>query len=350
MRRRKISHGASDANQLLSESYSGGTLNGLTVTSGYDSLLRRNSLSLNTQPSTLNHSFGYDSQSGRLESVSDGTHSATYSYLANSPLVSQITYKQSTTTRMTTTKQYDKLNRLLSINSVSSVSSVANFQYQYNSANQRYRVTLADGSYWFYEYDSLGQLRSGKKFWSDGTPVAGQQFEYSHDDIGNRTQAKSGGDQTGAILRTATYNANSLNQYTSRTIPNAVVSVCAIIDGESEAENDGRWWRWHPRRAVNGSSAGGPVPRPPGIYRFGLLQQGKRRKGGPFPARPPCCSQASRSALGSLPSVALSSAGAKGVFPVSVSLGGHRAGNRKRQFELIAFRVMADFTAVDKLA
>jgi len=89
-----------NANQLLSESYSGGTLNGLTVTSGYDSLLRRNSLSLNTQPSTINHSFGYNSQSGRLESVSDGTHSATYSYLANSPLVSQITFKQNSTARM----------------------------------------------------------------------------------------------------------------------------------------------------------------------------------------------------------------------------------------------------------
>ena len=45
----------------------------------------------------------------------------------------------------------------------------------------------------------------------------------------------------------------------------------------------------------------------------------------------------SRPVLGSLPSVALSSAGAKGVFPVSVPLGVYRAGNGKRQFEMIAF-------------
>jgi len=212
-----------DANQLLAESYSGGTLGGLTVTSGYDSLLRRNSLSLNTQPSTLNHSFGYDSQSGRLQTVSDGTHSATYSYLANSPLVGQIIYKQNSTARMTTTKQYDKLNRLLSISSALPApgSLLPAFAYQYNSANQRYRVSLADGSYWFYEYDALGQLRSGKKFWSDNTPVAGQQFEYSHDDIGNRTQTKAGGDQSGTGLRSADYTANSLNQYTSRAVPGA---------------------------------------------------------------------------------------------------------------------------------
>jgi RHS repeat-associated protein len=81
---------------------------------------------------------------------------------------------------------------------------------------------LQDGSFWFYEYDNLGQLRSGKKYWSDGTPVPGQQFEYSHDDIGNRTQTKAGGDQSGTGLRSASYSANSLNQYTSRGVPGAV--------------------------------------------------------------------------------------------------------------------------------
>ena len=53
-----------------------------------------------------------------------------------------------------------------------------------------------------------------------------------------------------------------------------------------------------------------------------------------------------QSALGSLPSVALSSAGAKGVFPVSVPLGVYRAGNGKRQFELIAPGVPHDFALV----
>ena len=63
---------------------------------------------------------------------------------------------------------------------------------------------------------------SGKKYWSDGTPVAGEQFEYAFDDIGNRRSASRGGDQWGANLRYATYSANNLNQYTSRTVPGAV--------------------------------------------------------------------------------------------------------------------------------
>src|SRR5262249_46321341 len=62
---------------------------------------------------------------------------------------------------------------------------------------------------------------SGKKYWPDWTPVAGQQFEYSFDDIGNRKQTKAGGDDAGAGLRSAAYGANPLNQYTNREVPSA---------------------------------------------------------------------------------------------------------------------------------
>lgn len=123
---------------------------------------------------------------------------------------------------MTTTKKYDYLNRVLGIRSVAAQTNVTAFNYRYNDANQRQAVTLEDGSYWSYEYDRLGQVTSGKRFWGDGTPVAGQQFEYAFDDIGNRTSAKTGGDGTGGGLRTASYSANSLNQYVSRTNPSDV--------------------------------------------------------------------------------------------------------------------------------
>ena len=124
---------------------------------------------------------------------------------------------------MTTTKQYDNLNRLLSISSGPTSAGVVplSFNYAYNDANQRSRVTLNDGSFWVYEYDKLGQATSGKRYWSDGTPVAGQQFEYGFDEIGNRTSTKAGGDANGSsgALRAAAYGANSLNQITNRTVP-----------------------------------------------------------------------------------------------------------------------------------
>src|SRR5438094_5615809 len=135
---------------------------------------------------------------------------------------------------MTTTKQYDYLNRLLSISSSPSSSSSLpiSYAYAYNDANQRTRVGLTDGSFWIYQYDALGQVTSGKKYWADGTPVPGQQFEYGFDDIGNRTSTKAGGDQSGAGLRPAGYSANSLNQYSNRTVPSAF-EVIGIANASS---------------------------------------------------------------------------------------------------------------------
>jgi len=149
----------------------------------------------------------------------------------NSPLVSQITFTNNPdgSGRMTTTKSYDNLNRLTAISSAPSASSAVTFNYTYNSANQRTRRTESDSSYWSYQYDTLGQVTSGKKYWSDMTPVAGQQFEYGHDDIGNRTQTKAGGDASGAGLRPASYTANNLNQYTQRTVPGTNDVIGAAI-------------------------------------------------------------------------------------------------------------------------
>gem|GEM_PF-881523 len=205
-----------DVGNLLSESYSGGPLNGLSVTNGYDTLLRRTALALASQSATFTQ-YGYDPAS-RLQSVVNGAHSATYSYVANSPLVGQITFKSNSVVRMTTTKTYDNLNRLTQISSVGAGSPIT-FNYSYNTANQRSSVTNADNSYWVYQYDNLGQVTNGLKHWADGTPVSGQQFTYNFDDIGNRKSTASGGDSSGANLRSATYTNNALNQITGRTVP-----------------------------------------------------------------------------------------------------------------------------------
>jgi RHS repeat-associated protein len=212
-----------DAGNLVSESYSGGPLDGFSITNGYDRFLRRTNLVvLHSITPILQQSFSYDASS-RLGTVSDGTNTAGYSYVANSPLVSQISFTNAGALRMTTTKTWDYVNRLLSISSANASGAVLDSHgYSYNTANQRTSHTNADGSYWLYGYDSLGQVVSGKKYWNDGTPVAGQQFGYNFDNIGNRTATQSGGDQWGASLLSASYSANNLNQYTSRTVPGYV--------------------------------------------------------------------------------------------------------------------------------
>lgn len=70
-----------------------------------------------------------------------------------------------------------------------------------------------------------GRRFSGKKYWVNGTPVAGQGFEYTFDDIGNPKTTGAGGDQSGSNLRYACYGANSLNQYANRDVPGYVSLV-----------------------------------------------------------------------------------------------------------------------------
>jgi YD repeat-containing protein len=231
-----LSRAYNDAGYPLSEVWTGGFLDATSVTNGYDHLLRRTNVIALTGGTTVLAGFTniYDLAS-RLLRVSDlNNNSATYSYLANSPLVEQVVFQQNGTARMTTTRQFDLLNRLTSISSAP----FASFAYAYNSANQRTAVTNIDASRWVFGYDPLGQVTSGKKYWNDGSPVAGQQFEYGFDDIGNRTTAATGGDPWGRFLRRASYAANNLNQYTSRTIPAGVDVLGAATNAATVTVND----------------------------------------------------------------------------------------------------------------
>ena len=121
---------------------------------------------------------------------------------------------------MTTTKQYDYLNRLTAINSAIGSSSIG-YSYAYNSANQRTRSTLADGSYWVYTYDSLGQVVSGHKFFADARPCpASSSITASTPSATARDPSRRGPErpQPAAGL----LHRDSLNQYTNRDVPGAV--------------------------------------------------------------------------------------------------------------------------------
>lgn len=250
--------GYNDAGLPTSEGYTGGTLGGRTVTFGFDGHLRRNAVSANT-PTALSQSYAYDTAS-RLLTVTDGAYSATYAYHPNSSLVSSVTGKQGATTRLTVSHQHDRLNRLHEIRSAPAASgqSPVSYTYQYNDAGQRTRASLADGSHWIYGYDALGQVTSGKRYWPDGTPVAGQQFEYAFDDVGNRTQGRAGGDQNGAGLQTSAYSANLLNQYTQRTVPAAAqvlglaeAAATVTVNGQGAYRRGEYFWKEIP--VANGS-------------------------------------------------------------------------------------------------
>jgi YD repeat-containing protein len=78
---------------------------------------------------------------------------------------------------LTVSRSYDSLNRLTGISSVPLVPFVAkSFSYLYNDRDQRTRCTLADGSYWVYAYDNLGQVTSGIKYDADDVAIPGCGF------------------------------------------------------------------------------------------------------------------------------------------------------------------------------
>jgi len=138
-------------------------------------------------------SYAYDAVS-RLAAVASGSHGFAYACLSNSELVATVTASNGMQDVMTTTRTYDQLSRLTSISSTRppTLDTLSSFAYAYNAANQRLQSTLADGSYWLYEYDALGQITSAVRHWPSGAPVAGQSFGYAFDDIGNRTSAAEG--------------------------------------------------------------------------------------------------------------------------------------------------------------
>jgi hypothetical protein len=69
--------------------------------------------------------------------------------IANSPLVKQITFKQSSATRMTTTKSWDHVNRLTSIGSSNATPALVDWHgYAYESADQRTSHTNTRSGLW----------------------------------------------------------------------------------------------------------------------------------------------------------------------------------------------------------
>jgi RHS repeat-associated protein len=214
------------------ESYAAGTgaLAGLAVNRTRDILLRPHSLDVPSVSSVVND---YHADTGRLETITAGSLTHTYTYQPQSALIDTLTQKRSGATVLTTTKQFDKLNRLSGISSVSSVPSVVNSAaYAFNAANQRTRLTEADGKFWDFGYDALGQVTAGTNKLADSTPVLGHSFGYSFDTIGNlKTTAVNG--------QSATYTPDTagLNQYASRTVPAALDIIGTADAGAKVAVN-----------------------------------------------------------------------------------------------------------------
>ena len=226
------------AGDLQAEEIFEGILESMRVNVIFDGFLRRQFLGVSRQigrggSQLTTQTYTYDSTS-RLETITSGSQTATYAHHPTSGLLNTTSFTGGTNIA----RSYDSLGRLQSITTTPAAGGVQSYTYTYNDLNQRTRVTREEGTYWSYVYNDRGELTSGKKYWVDNTPVWGNQTEYSFDNIGNRNAANSGGNPLGQ-LRQSAYTANSLNQYSQRTVPGAADITGTATGNSTVSVNDG---------------------------------------------------------------------------------------------------------------
>jgi YD repeat-containing protein len=127
-------------------------------------------------------------------------------------------FKNNGATRLTTSRVWEYVVRLHSIANVTT-NTPSSHRYAYDALNRRVGATLVDGSRWAYDYNDRNELVSARRLWADQSPVSGQQFQFAFDNIGNLKTNWSGGDVNGLNLRSSAFTVNSLNQYSSITVP-----------------------------------------------------------------------------------------------------------------------------------
>lgn len=226
------------AGQLMADVGVSGLFTNLTVTNGFHSIYGKDRIGILGSNWTRYSSFGYDNY-GRMGSATYSNFNAQFAYLANSDRLQTTTYRSNSTSILTTTRIWEFGERLQSIANVLNNAEVTAHRYLYDSEHRRTHATLEDGSIWRYNYNDRNEVISGKRYWNDWTPAAGQQFEYNFDTVGNRTSTKAGGDNVGQGLRPASYSPNGLNQYTSRGVPEKVDVVGAAKATASVTVNGG---------------------------------------------------------------------------------------------------------------
>lgn len=228
-------------NELDDEQFGVGQFSGLVLDHGFDAYGRPTSLAGGSAFTALGIAYRTE---GRVDKVTSGTLAWTYSYEVNSDRISQVQSKDGTVVKVTQKRGYDILGQLEQIEEQFLNGTVVERQvagYSYDAMHRRRQKVLEDGSVWSYRYNERGEVVSGKRSWLGQTLVAGQQFEYEYDSIGNRTRALKGGDASGNGLRAEVYSPTALNQCSGITLANAVdvVGIAYGTVGVTVAVNGG---------------------------------------------------------------------------------------------------------------
>jgi RHS repeat-associated protein len=148
--------------------------------------------------------YSYDANGNRTQITVGGATNASYQYDTLNRLTQltdaaslSFTFAYDTTNKLTsrtapngvtTTYQYDGLDRLTRLTHAKGATTIADFQYQFNAANDITQIIDAAGTH-NYSYDSLDRLTTA-------THPSQTNESYTYDDVGNRTASHQGSSYT----------------------------------------------------------------------------------------------------------------------------------------------------------
>lgn len=217
--------------------------NDFNLTRYYDTLGRSTGYAIN---GTRQTTIAYDSV-GRISTMHvpateerENVHSTPtptnytsfhWAYLQGSDLKQSLTYPNGLTASWT----YDANNQLLQVCNATPTNVISQFDYTHDAAGRRIAIAKSgsafgdlSGSVDTYTYNARSELTSARRT-KNGQPIPGFSEDFDYDPIGNRRSSSTYNERCEA--QTSTYEANNLNQYTSRTTPGY-----AAVRGEAAPE------------------------------------------------------------------------------------------------------------------
>jgi RHS repeat-associated protein len=174
--------------------------------------------------------YGYDTY-GRFATVTNGSDVYTYSYLANSNLVSSITYPNT----ITVNNVYEANRNLVDyVENKYGATVISKYDYTNDAIGRRTAMAKSGTAFSAsdtitYGYNDRSELTS-----ADATTDANYNFTFAFDNIGNRSSYTTY--ETGSSA-TSAYTLNNLNQYTAITNP----TQAPTYDADGDMLSDGTW-------------------------------------------------------------------------------------------------------------
>ena len=210
----RLSH--SETGQLLEERSSGGILAGFAVALAYDGPQRLSSVTLGSPPFVqTTYTYAPDS---RVAEVGSGPLAVAYQHGRDRTPATNLVFYRDHQAALSIRRTHDALERVREIVILPAAAAPIRRTYRYDAAGHRIHADRSGEFCWAYQYDAWGQVVAAGQYWPDGMPVAGRQFRYAYDQVGNRTQAGQGGNAWGRGLHFERYAVNELNQYEHRDV------------------------------------------------------------------------------------------------------------------------------------